>query len=99
MFRAIFELLMTVLVIFFLRAVMRTIFKGFGDLMRPGANPNASQQSGAPNAVPLTGELKKDPVCGTYISVATSIKETVGGETVHFCSKECRDKYVASLAR
>ena len=36
MFRAIFELLMTVLVIFFLRAVMRTIFKGFGDLMRPG---------------------------------------------------------------
>jgi YHS domain-containing protein len=48
---------------------------------------------------PLTGELKKDPSCGTYISAATSIKETVGGQTVHFCSKECRDKHVASLAR
>jgi YHS domain-containing protein len=45
----------------------------------------------------LTGELKKDPACGTYISAATSVKETVGGQTFHFCSKECRDKYVASL--
>jgi YHS domain-containing protein len=47
----------------------------------------------------LTGELKKDPSCGTYISAATSIKETVGGQTFHFCSKQCRDKYVSSLAR
>lgn len=97
MFRAIFELLLTVLVIFFLRAVMRTIFKGFGDLMHPGAN--APRQPSATNSIPLTGELKKDPSCGTYISAATSIKETVAGQTVHFCSKECRDKYVASLAR
>ncbi len=88
---------MTVLVIFFLRAVMRTIFKGFGDLMHPGAG--APPQPSAANQIPLTGELKKDPSCGTYISAATSIKETVGGQTVHFCSKECRDKYVASLAR
>lgn len=97
MFRAIFELLVTVLVIFFLRAVMRTIFKGFGEMMHPGAN--APQQPGAANQVPLTGELKKDPSCGTYISAATSVKETVGGQTLHFCSKECRDRYVASLAR
>lgn len=97
MFRAIFELLVTVLVIFFLRAVMRTIFKGFGDLMKPGANQ--PHPPSATNQVPLTGELKKDPICGTYISAATSIKETVGGQTLHFCSKECRDKYVSSLAR
>ena len=97
MFRAIFELLVTVVVIYFLRAVMRTVFKGFGDMMNPNANPPA--QSRTTNQVPLTGELKKDPSCGTYISAATSIKETVGGETLHFCSKQCRDKYVASLAR
>jgi YHS domain-containing protein len=97
MFRAIFELLMTIVVIFFLRAVMRVIFKGFGDLMHNGASP--PNQPSISNQVPLTGELKRDPSCGTYISVATSIKEKVGGETFHFCSKECRDKYVASLAR
>jgi YHS domain-containing protein len=96
MFRALFELIFTVIVIFFLRAVMRVIFKGFGDMMRPEAQPPS--QPSISNQVPLTGELKRDPSCGTYISVATSIQEKVGGETFHFCSKQCRDKYVASLA-
>ena len=96
MFRAIFELLMTIVVIFFLRAVLRVIFRGFGEMMRPETRPT---QPNPEQRVPLTGELKKDPSCGTYISAATSIKEKVGGETFHFCSKECRDKYVASLAR
>lgn len=97
MFRAIFYLLITVLLITVLRAIMRTIFKGFAELMSPNANQQNQQAAG--NGVPLTGELKKDPTCGTYISAATSIKETVGGQTYHFCSKQCRDKYVASLAR
>ena len=39
------------------------------------------------------GDLKRDPVCGTYVSTAVSVKRTVKGEVVHFCSKECRDKY------
>jgi len=97
MFRAIFYLLLTVLLITFLRAVMRLIFQGFADLMNPQAGQQSQQAGG--HRVPLTGELKKDPTCGTYISAATSIKETVGGETLHFCSKQCRDKYVASVAR
>jgi YHS domain-containing protein len=97
MFRAILYLLITVVLISFLRSVMGIIFKGFGELMNPGANQQ--QRQSAENRVPLTGELKKDPTCGTYISAATSMKETVGGETFHFCSKACRDKYVASLAR
>jgi YHS domain-containing protein len=37
--------------------------------------------------------LKKDPVCGTYVSAATSLTRTVNGSVLHFCSKECRDKF------
>lgn len=96
MFRAIFELLMTMVVIFFLRSVLRIIFRGFGSMTRPEEQARPPRVE---NSVPLSGELKKDPSCGTYISAATSIKERVGGETFHFCSKDCRDKYVASLAR
>jgi YHS domain-containing protein len=97
MFRVIFYLLVTVILISVFRAVVGTIARFFTQL----ANPDANRQNRPPeaNRVPLTGELKKDPVCGTYIATTTSIKETVGGETLHFCSKECRDKYVASLAR
>jgi YHS domain-containing protein len=62
----------------------------------PGAGPSPPGGPRPAAQVPLSGELKKDPVCGTYISTATSVKEKVGGEVFHFCSAQCRDKYVAS---
>ena len=97
--RVILYLLFAVILISVLRAVMGIIAKGFGELMgpRPGQASHSSQAPG--KQVPLTGELKKDPACGTYIATASSIQEKVGGEILYFCSKQCRDKYVASLAR
>ena len=41
----------------------------------------------------VIGELKQDPVCGTYISTETEFKKKVKGEAVYFCSAICRDKY------
>jgi YHS domain-containing protein len=98
MFRIVFELLLTVFVLTVLKSIVGIVLKGFAQAMKPDSNalrggPRNSQE------VPLTGELKKDPVCGTYIAAATSLKEKVGGQTIHFCSQECRDKYVATLAR
>jgi YHS domain-containing protein len=97
MFRAIFYLLLTVVVITVLKSIVGVVLKGVSEAMKGSSSaPDAPRPS---NQVPLTGELKKDPVCGTYIATATSIKERLGGETVHFCSQQCRDKYVDSLAR
>ncbi len=98
MFRVIFYLLLTVFLITVLKGIVGIVLKGVAQAMRasstpPGAVPRPTNQ------VPLTGELKKDPVCGTYIAAATSIKQTVAGETIHFCSQECRNKYVATTAR
>ena len=97
MFRLLFDLLLTVVVITVLKSIIGIVLRGLGQAMKPG--PGGPSPSRTPDQVPLTGELKKDPVCGTYIATATSIKEKVGGQTLHFCSQECRDKYVASLAR
>jgi YHS domain-containing protein len=96
MFRVIFWLLGLVVIISLLRGVIGIILRGLGELVNPRANQQNVQRQ--QNQVPLSGELKKDPACGTYIAAATSIHETVGGETFYFCSKQCRDKYVASLA-
>lgn len=41
----------------------------------------------------VCGELKQDPVCGTFVLTSSSIKRTVDGEVIHFCSTACRDKY------
>jgi len=98
MFRAIFYLLLTVVVISVLKSIIGIVLKGVSEVMRPGST-NQGAGAGPSQQVPLTGELKKDPVCGTYIAAASAIKEKVGGQTFHFCSQGCRDKYVASLAR
>jgi uncharacterized protein len=94
MFRAIFELLLVIVVI----SVLRGVFGIIGKALSGSVNQNRPAQRSS-GEVPISGELKKDPACGTYISAATSIKETVAGQTFYFCSKQCRDKYVASLAR
>jgi YHS domain-containing protein len=97
MFRFIFYLLLPVVVISVLKSIVGIFLKGVAQAMKAGSSaPGAPRQS---NQVPLTGELKKDPVCGTYIAAASSIKETVAGQTIHFCSAQCRDKYVATVAR
>ena len=44
-----------------------------------------------------SGELVKDPVCGTYVDVDASIKVRDGKVIHHFCSYECRKKFLDEL--
>jgi YHS domain-containing protein len=83
------EIVLPLLVFFFLRSIIKNLF---------GAVRRASGPAAAPRepVVVSGGELKKDPVCGTYISAALAITRSVNGELLHFCSKECRDKYHAA---
>ena len=91
MLRAVLYLLIALLLVTFLRAVIGIIGKAFGDLLKP---PETSKTEG----MRMGGELKRDPVCGTYVSTATSVKKTVDGEVIHFCSEACRDKYPVKRA-
>jgi YHS domain-containing protein len=91
MFRYIFiDIVLPLLLFLFVRAVLKNIF-GSGDA-------GVAKQSAAPQAPPVqaTSELKKDPVCGIYVSAAVSLTRTVNGQVLHFCSPECRDKYHAA---
>lgn len=44
-----------------------------------------------------TGEMVKDPMCGTYVDVDSSIKVRDGNAVHHFCSYDCRQKYLEML--
>ena len=93
MFRIIFYLLCTVFLISFLRGVIGVIGKGLSALF--GTPPPQQRRQPAGGPVPLTGELRRDPVCGTSIATSTSITHTAGAETFYFCSTACRDKFLA----
>jgi len=81
------ELLLPLLVFLLLRSLLRSVFAALRSPSRPAAQPQQTVQSG--------GVLKKDPVCGTYVSTNTAITRTVNGEPVYFCSRECAEKFRA----
>ena len=80
------ELVVPLLLIFFLRALLRSLFGSFR------SNPQQRPQQAPPTAS-VGGELKKDPVCGTYVAASPGLTRTINGNVLHFCSRECRDKY------
>jgi YHS domain-containing protein len=55
------------------------------------ARPNSGVPSGTP-ALPL----HRDPLCGMHVSPQISFQARHHGEVAHFCSAECREKYLRS---
>ncbi len=46
----------------------------------------------------MNSDRANDPVCGISVDKATAIHAERAGETFHFCSDECRQKFLASFA-
>jgi YHS domain-containing protein len=88
MVKVVVYLFLSIILISLLRSVLGVVGKvlrGLLGLQAPGRGTSSE-----PRAV---GELKRDPVCGTYVSTATSVKRSVDGEVVYFCSQACSEKY------
>jgi YHS domain-containing protein len=90
MFRLVFRFLLLLVLFAVIRAVISTVSRLFTQTFRQAAPPPSGPQ--APTGE-IGGELKQDPVCGTFVPTHTSVKKTINGELVHFCSVACRDKY------
>ncbi len=98
MMRAIVDFVVLMIAFAILRSVISALVKGFN-----GSNdgPSRTASGNAPRRAPKTdlnggGELRRDPVCGTYVAVASSLHRNVGGLTEYFCSKQCMDRYKAA---
>ncbi len=90
MFRAILEFLALMVFFAVARSVISTMMRVAGTYSTPQAGAKQQNRDGE---IRSAGELRQDPVCGTFIPIATSLKQIVNGETVYFCSASCRDKF------
>jgi len=91
MMRFLFVRVIVPLLIFWLvRGILRSMFGGASSQV--AAKPARPM----PTTVSPGGELRKDPVCGIYVSADTSVTKRINGQTVQFCSPACRDKYRAA---
>jgi len=94
MFRFFFYIISTILILSVLRSVLGALAKMFAGMVNPA--PEGATANRRPATVPMGGELKKDPVCGTYVSTSTAVKKSAAkGEIVYFCSTTCRDKFIS----
>ncbi len=93
--RVIFEFIVIIAVVLIARAVLTSVLAGIAR-----ASSQSFAQPGNKQAPPqnVTGELHKDPVCGTYVAGGSALKRQVGNQTFYYCSEGCREKH-ALVAR
>jgi hypothetical protein len=59
----------------------------------PPMPPNGVDVAARSEAVGLARRLVRDPFCGVHVAQVLAIPLRDGGETLHFCSVNCRDEY------
>ncbi len=46
----------------------------------------------------IDGEMVRDPECGVYVDAKSSITVSSGNTVYHFCSYDCREKFLKRIA-
>ena len=44
----------------------------------------------------ISGQMVKDPQCGMYVATDLAVTARVKGDTLYFCSEECRNSFIAN---
>ncbi len=63
-----------------------------------GGEMPAKPSVDGPNTA-VNQKLVRDPICGMHVAEGLSLSLQQGGQVVHFCSTECRDKYLGETRR
>ena len=69
-------------------SLLRRFLSQFGS-----TQPRSPRDFDVPNDT-VTQRLVRDPVCGMHIAPGLALSVKNAGQAVHFCSPECRDKYL-----
>ena len=98
MFRALLEILITIAVVLVARAIlthlMRSITVASRNAYRQTMEEAERRETGeSTQGTRSTGQLHKDPVCGTYVAESTPYRRRVSGDTFYYCSDRCREAH------
>lgn len=82
-----------VLIVSWAVSIFRRMVRNMG-----GAIPTAHPDIDVPNDA-ISRKLVRDPVCGMHLAESVAIPLREGGELLHFCSLDCREKYLACVRK
>lgn len=96
MVRFLFYILEGVVTFLFVRLLGGALQRFFGTPRVRIWTSRDAPARGSPQAQP--GEAARDPVCGMFVSTELSHRLTRGAQTLHFCSRECLERYEKEMA-
>ena len=81
------------LVVSWIFALLRRLVNHMGTL-HTSSNPPMDLPTGA-----AAQKLVRDPVCGMHVAEALALPLRQGSSVLHFCSAECRDRFVSDTRK
>ena len=84
--------------VFFI-VVAKLLGRALQGFLRPSASRGENRTAGSGGSSQVrVGKTKRDPVCGMFVSTELSHRLVRGSETLHFCSRECLERYQKETA-
>ncbi len=81
-----------VVLLLVLRRLLRGVLALFGQPQARVWTGRSGSTDRSANTV-VEGQTARDPVCGMFVSTELSKILTLDGQTLHFCSRECLERY------
>jgi YHS domain-containing protein len=91
--------LFNLIFIVFLGWILSRILRGLFGSSRTHVRGSRSESVGGGDERVVRGETARDPVCGMFVSTEVSHRLTHGKETLHFCSRECLERYQSNASQ
>ena len=88
--------LLDILEFIILALFLKAMARGLGSLFRSPrihVRTNVGGRTEPAPAAPQRGEMVRDPVCVMFVATELSEQLRQGTDTLHFCSRECLDKF------
>jgi YHS domain-containing protein len=86
------DILEFVILALFLKAMARSLGSLFRS-PRVQVRTSVGRAATPPSAATHRGEMARDPVCGMFVATELSQQLRRGADTLHFCSRECLEKF------
>lgn len=92
------EFLGYVLDALFALMMLRMLYGALRSFLAPRMAARARNSASGPQAGGAGGQMVRDPECGMFVSTELSHRLKSQGQTLHFCSEACLEKYRSHAA-
>ena len=93
MLRILGEFVSLIVFLLIARSVISSVWQLFRGISQQGPLAQGTAERANPEQMHTSGQLRKDPVCGTFGAASAPCSQIADGITQYFCSKACADRF------